>query len=115
VIGGFHSPIEKECLEILLRGKQPIIISLARGIEGMRAPRGWNHLLAENRLLVLSAFARSQRRATRELASVRNRIVAAVADKVVFAHVTPNGQLDRLRQQVVDWKIPACNLLQVSC
>ena len=53
VIGGFHSPIEKECLEILLRGKQPIIISLARGIEGMRARRGWNEPLAENRLLVL--------------------------------------------------------------
>jgi len=38
VISGFHSPIEKECLGILLRGKQPIIICPARAIEGMRMP-----------------------------------------------------------------------------
>ena len=25
VISGFHSPMEKECLSLLLRGKQPII------------------------------------------------------------------------------------------
>jgi len=36
VIGGFHSPIERECLAILLRGKQPIIICPARSIKGMR-------------------------------------------------------------------------------
>ena len=26
VIGGFHSPMEKECLDLLLRGNQPIVI-----------------------------------------------------------------------------------------
>jgi predicted Rossmann fold nucleotide-binding protein DprA/Smf involved in DNA uptake len=31
VIGGFHSPMEKECLSLLLRGKQPII--LCQGLE----------------------------------------------------------------------------------
>src|SRR3974377_1055232 len=30
VISGFHSPIEKECLRILLRGSQPIIICPGR-------------------------------------------------------------------------------------
>src|SRR5205807_2510306 len=36
VIGGFHSPIEKECLRILLRGTQPIIVCPGRAIEAMR-------------------------------------------------------------------------------
>jgi predicted Rossmann fold nucleotide-binding protein DprA/Smf involved in DNA uptake len=113
VIGGFHSPIEKECLEILLRGRQPIIICPARGIEGMRVPRGWNEPLGENRLLLLSGFGRSQKRITKNLAPVRNRIVAALADIVVFAHITPNGKLEKLRQQVLGWKIPTCNLLEM--
>jgi hypothetical protein len=26
VIGGFHSPMEKECLDFLLRGKQPVVV-----------------------------------------------------------------------------------------
>ena len=36
VIGGFHSPMETECLTILLRGTQPVIICPARNINGMR-------------------------------------------------------------------------------
>ena len=36
IISGFHSPIEKECLRILLRGTQPIIICPARSLERMR-------------------------------------------------------------------------------
>jgi hypothetical protein len=29
LIGGFHSPMEWECLGILLRGRQPVILSEA--------------------------------------------------------------------------------------
>lgn len=36
VIGEFHSPMEKECLNILLRGSQPIIVCPARSLENMR-------------------------------------------------------------------------------
>lgn len=32
VISGFYSPVEKECLRILIRGKQPIIMCLARSL-----------------------------------------------------------------------------------
>jgi hypothetical protein len=31
VVGGFHSPVEEECLRILLRGRQPVIVCPARG------------------------------------------------------------------------------------
>jgi hypothetical protein len=32
VISGFHSPLEQQCLDILLRGKQPVVMALARGL-----------------------------------------------------------------------------------
>lgn len=32
VISGFHSPVDKECLRILLRGNQPVILCLARAM-----------------------------------------------------------------------------------
>ena len=38
VIGGFHSPVEQECLRILLRGTQPVIICPARSLGEMRLP-----------------------------------------------------------------------------
>src|ERR1700722_7417750 len=38
IISGFHSPVEMECLRILLRGTQPVIICPARSLEDMRIP-----------------------------------------------------------------------------
>ena len=106
VIGGFHSPLEKDCLRILLRGRQPIIICLARELRGIRRPRDWKQPLADDRLLVLSQFPASERRVTKELAVLRNQLVAALADEVVFAHITPGGHLDELSRLVARWCIP---------
>ena len=114
VVSGFHSPIEKECLRILLRGRQPVVVCLARGLEGMRLPSEWRKPLEGERLLLVSSLAPTVRRVTKELAVTRNRLVAALADEVVFAHVTPGGQLDALRQTVEGWGIPVRTLRGVG-
>src|SRR5215471_2050218 len=33
LIGGFHSPMEKECLTLLLRGSQPVLVCPARAMD----------------------------------------------------------------------------------
>ena len=38
VIGGFHSPMEKECLRLLLRGTQPVIVCPARTLPNRPGP-----------------------------------------------------------------------------
>jgi len=95
VISGFHSPVEKECLRILLRGQQPIIICPARALP-KRVPAEWKKPLADGRLLILSCFTATYRRPTKQLAARRNELVAALADEVWFAHITPGGQMQRL-------------------
>jgi len=70
---GFYSPIEKECLQILLRGQQPIIICTARSIENMRIPKDWKTAIEEGRLLLLSLFLKSERRMSSALADQRNQ------------------------------------------
>jgi len=95
VISGFHSPVEKECLRILLRGSQPIIICPARSLP-QRPPPEWKNPLAAGRLLVLSAFAATAKRVTAELATRRNEFVAALADELHICHATPGGHLDTL-------------------
>jgi hypothetical protein len=72
----------------------------------MRAPADWKKPLADGRLVVVSPFAASERRVARKLAVERNRIVAALADEIIFAHVAPGGELDRLRRLVSDWSVP---------
>lgn len=54
VVSGFHTPVEKECLGILLRGRSPVVVCPARGLESFRMPATWKQPLAEGRLLVLS-------------------------------------------------------------
>lgn len=110
VISGFHSPIEKECLRILLRGKQPVIICPARSLEKMWLPAEWKEGLTEGRLLILSPFSGGQRRFTVELARQRNLLVAALADEVCFLHSDPGGRIEELKQPVEQWKLPIINI-----
>ena len=93
VISGFHSPVEKECLRILLRGEPPIIICPARGLP-KRIPPDWKKPLADGRLLILSFFPSTESRITADLAARRNELVAALADEVLVAHATPGGRLE---------------------
>lgn len=102
VIGGFHSPVEKECLRILLRGTQPIIICPARSLTNMRIACEWQRAVEKGRLLLVSPFAGTQKRATAELAQERNKFVATVADRVCFIYTTPGGTLESLANELRD-------------
>ena len=103
VIGGFHSPMEKECLRLLLRGQQPVVVCPARSIENMRIPTEWRPPLAEGRLLLLSPFTCSQRRPTVNLAALRNDLVAALAHRVFVAYAAPGGKTEAFARKVLGW------------
>jgi len=79
VIGGFHSPMERECLGLLLRGTAPVILCPARGLAGLRLGADSRAALATGRLLALSPFANPVRRATSGQALLRNRLVSSFA------------------------------------
>ena len=104
VISGFHSPVEQECLRILLRGTPPIILCPARAMP-QRIPAEWRTPLADGRLLILSGFTAAEKRVTTALATRRNALVAALADEVFFAHITPGGQSERLTHRLTDWGV----------
>ena len=101
VIGGFHSPMEKDCLDILLRGKQPVVICPARGIERMRVPGTWKPGIVQGRILVLSPFPGGQRRTTTALAEQRNRMVASLASRFLVAHAAPSSKTERLCRKLL--------------
>ena len=109
IISGFHSPVEKECLHILLRGTPPIILCPARALP-RRIPAEWRQPLADGLLLILSGFADTATRVTAELATRRNEIVAALADEVWFAHITPGGQSERLTHRLTASHVPFSTL-----
>jgi hypothetical protein len=100
VIGGFHSPMEWDCLGILLRGKQPVIWVPARSILGMRLKPELEPAFRDGRLLILSPFAPKHRRVTTGLADERNRFVAEMADEILVAYAAVGGRIAALTDQL---------------
>ncbi|MXV82257.1 hypothetical protein F4X88_16830 [Candidatus Poribacteria bacterium] len=109
-IGGYHSPVEQECLRVLLRGAQPILLCPARSIENMRLKSTWKDALSEERLLILSIFGSRYERSTAALAHQRNAFVAALADKICIAHAAEESKILEFAQQVLAWGKPVFTL-----
>jgi predicted Rossmann fold nucleotide-binding protein DprA/Smf involved in DNA uptake len=101
VIGGFHSPMEKECLDFLLRGKQPVIVCPARSITNMRMPSAWRKACDEGRLLILSPFAPKHGRISTLLAEKRNRFISFLADQFFVPYAAPGSRTEQLCQGLI--------------
>ena len=110
VVSGFHSPMEKECLSILLQGTQPVILCPARSLDTLHIRPDWKVALEQNRLLLLSPFTEEERRPTTNRAQERNAVVAALADIVFVAHAVPGGKTERFCKDILNWKKPVLTL-----
>lgn len=114
VVSGFHSPMEQECLEILLRGKQPVIWMLARALTRPRLSASQRKAFEDGRLTIVSAFGEGETRTTADLAQKRNRFAAAMSEEVCFAHIRAGGSLEALFKELAAWGVPAFILDQVE-
>ena len=95
IVCGNQSQIEKDVVEILLKGKQPVIIIIARNIK-KRWQATIEKALHENRLLIISPFSDKTQRISRKTAEIRNAEILKLSNQITIAHATPNGQLAKL-------------------
>ncbi len=94
VIGGFHTPIEKDCLDLLLRGRQPVAICPARDIRNMRLGKDLKTGIGEGRVLVLSPFEGMGRRPTAQVSERRNQFVGTLAAAAFVVYANPSGKTE---------------------
>ncbi|MBL7913988.1 MAG: DNA-binding protein [Bacteroidia bacterium] len=99
VISGFHSQIEKDVLHYLLKGKQPIILVLARGLKEKVEPE-FEKPIQEGRLLIISPFDKTVNRVTEQTAETRNKLMIELADQITIGYASPGGQLGRLISEI---------------
>lgn len=95
VISGFHSQIEKDVFHYLLKGTQPTILALARGMKQRIEPE-IQKALDDNRLLIISPFDESVKRITARSAQIRNEFMAELADEIFVAYASPGGNAEKL-------------------
>lgn len=103
VISGFHSPMEQECLRILLRSPHPVIWCLARGMYRRlpTAPVDCRPAVDDGRLVIVSPFPNEVRHVTAKTATIRNRMVVDMANAVIVAHATSGGKMELLCREVL--------------
>jgi len=104
IISGFHSVLEKDVLQILLKGDQPIIYALARGMF-KKVPDKLKLAVESGRMLIVTPFDKSIVWTTRENAEIRNQLCIELAENITIAHITQGGQLDRLLSLVPDKRV----------
>lgn len=95
VISGFHSQLEKDVFHYLLKGNQPIIIALARGLKEKIEPELIKPL-EEGRILIISPFDKTVKRVTEQTAEIRNKMMIELADNITVGFVKKGGNLDIL-------------------
>lgn len=98
VICGNHSQIEKDVFEILLKGNQPLILMLARGMK-TRWRSEIEKAVKKERLLIISPFEKKIKRVTRETAEKRNEKMIEISNEIIIGYKTENGQLDNLLER----------------
>ncbi len=105
VISGFHSALERDVLDILLYGSQPLILSTARGLP-KRYPANVKKAIDDGRLLVVSPFPETVVRITSDTARKRNAFMLSVAKRIVIGHMRRDGILaETLARMVPDKEI----------
>jgi len=95
VISGFHSQLEKDVFHYLLKGKQPIIITLARGLKEKLEPE-LQKPLDKGRLLIITPFEKTIKRITEQTAATRNKMMIDLADGITVGFASAGGQLEEL-------------------
>ena len=99
VISGFHSKLEKDVLAYLLKGDQPVIIALARGMKTKIEPE-IKKGLDIGRLLIITPFERNVTRVTADLAFIRNSLMANTAQEIVIGYAKSGGKVNRLMEMI---------------
>ena len=101
IVSGFHAPIEKDCLDILLKGTQPIVVCPARGIARMRIARAWKKPIDMGRLLILSPFDDKQKRPTVSTAQQRNHLVAKLGRSFLIPYADAGSKTEQLGRKII--------------
>ena len=92
VISGFHSQIEKDVLHYLLKGNQPIIVVLARGLKS-NLEKEFIEPIEEGRLLIVTPFEEKIKRVSEKTAKIRNEMMIELADEIVVGFASKGGGL----------------------
>jgi len=94
-LSGFHSPLERECLDSFLQRRVPAIVFVARAIADYRLPQPWVAAV-ENGDLLLASTSLGERRISAATSALRNRLLVQWADELVVLYAAAGSRTQSL-------------------
>ena len=110
IISGFHSPMERECLNTLCGGTAGIIVVIGKALASYRLPEPLETPFADERVLIVSPFPDSVTRIQEKTARYRNLVVAALADEIFVPYAEPGSHTEAFCHQLLTWEKPLFTL-----
>ncbi|PKO01227.1 MAG: hypothetical protein CVU42_00010 [Chloroflexi bacterium HGW-Chloroflexi-4] len=105
VVSGFHSSMEKDIFEILIRGNQPIVHCLAKAIEAYRIPMNLRPRVESGQLTIIAPnFPIAEKRITKATSEMCNALVLEICDQVLIIHAHEGGNLERTCSQYLPYQ-----------
>lgn len=92
IVSGFHSKMEREVLDILLKGRCGIICVLARPIYKV-IPAKFRDTYAQGRVLFISHNTSKSTMTSRHHCQKRNEYIASISEEFVFTSLTSESSL----------------------
>lgn len=92
IVSGFHSKMEREVLDFLLRGKCGIVCVLARSIY-KKIPDSYREAYNSGRVLFIAPLKTSTTMTSRFLCQRCNEYVASISNELVFSSISPDSSL----------------------
>lgn len=94
VISGFHTPVEKDVLQYLLKGEQPVIICPARSLDDYKLDAHIKREVDKGRVLIISKL--QNKRISQKCSHLRNIFIAELADEIFAAYAEPGGTVQKI-------------------
>jgi len=109
IASGFHTKIEQDVFNFLIKGTQPIIKVPARGIY-KNIPKEDQKLIDDGRLLYLFFFEDDIICQSKKTCFERNKRIAEISDEIFIAYAQPQGQLEKLVQYTLQLEKPIMSM-----
>lgn len=100
VISGFHSPLEKRVLKVLLEHKHPVALFLGRAMY-KRIPAEYQEAIDEGRMLIDTV--RDWCRHSYKSAEIRNWYVAKIADEIYMTSFDRSSLLSAMHYSLTHY------------
>lgn len=107
VVGGFHAPLERDFLDLLLLAGGRGLLLLGRSVADFHPPKGLRLALEDGRLTIASGSGeRDVRRVDRRAARRRNLLLVDLASSLFLPFAGSGGQAEGVARRAMDDDIP---------